>query len=100
MEAPQTEYIWQNYIEEPVVVIAVGQDWNQPYSCLQWGTEFGLTYPILDDVTNIYGLFGLGYVTHNVVIGGDGEVLYSESGYNQTAIVNFINEGLENRPRL
>ena len=93
---PQTEYIWQNYIEEPVVVIAVGQDWNQPYSCLQWGTEFGLTYPILDDVTNIYGLFGTGYVPHNVVIGGDGEVIYSESGYNQTAIVNFINEGLEN----
>jgi len=96
VEAPQTEYIYQNYINEPVVVVAIGTDWNQPYSCLQWGTEFGLTYPIIDDITNIYGLFGTGYIPHNVVIGGDGEVLYSGSGYQQTAIVNFINEGLSN----
>ena len=96
MEAPQTEYIYQNYINESVVVIAAGFDWNQPYSCLQWGTEFGLTYPILDDISNIYGLFGVGYIPHHVIIGGDGEVLYSASGYNQTAIVNYINQGLEN----
>ena len=96
MEAPQTEYIYQNYINEPVVVIAAGFDWNQPYSCLQWGTEFGLTYPILDDISNIYGLFGVGYIPHHVIIGGDGEVLYSASGYNQTAIINYISEGLEN----
>ena len=41
-------------------------------------------------------MFGVGYIPHHVIIGGDGEVLYSASGYNQTAIVNFINEGLEN----
>jgi len=40
-------------------------------------------------------LFGLGYIPHHVIIGGDGEVLYSASGYNQTAIINYINEGLE-----
>ena len=96
MEAPQTEYIYQNYINEPVVVVAIGTDWNQPYSCLQWGTEFGLTYPIIDDLTNIYGLFGTGYIPHNIIIGGDGEVLYSASGYQQTTIVNYINLGLEN----
>jgi len=95
-EAPQTEYIYQNFINEEVVVIAAGQDWNQPYSCLQWGTEFGLTYPILDDITNIYGLFGVGYIPHHIVIGGDGEVIYSASGFNQTAIINYINQGLEN----
>ena len=96
MEAPQTEYIYQNFINEPVAVIAAGFDWNQPYSCLQWGTEFGLTYPILDDITDIYSLFGVGYIPHHVIIGGDGEVLYSASGYNQTAIINYITEGLEN----
>ena len=96
MEAPQTEYIHQNFINEPVVVIAAGFDWNQPYSCLQWGTEFGLTYPILDDITDIYSLFGVGYIPHHIVLGGDGEVLYSASGFNQTAIVNYINQGLEN----
>ena len=40
-------------------------------------------------------MFGLGYIPHHVIIGGDGEVLYSASGYNQTAIINYINEGLE-----
>jgi len=40
-------------------------------------------------------LFGVGYIPHHVIIGGDGEVLYSASGYNQTAIINYINEGLE-----
>jgi hypothetical protein len=96
VEAPQTEYIHQNFINEPVVVIAAGFDWNQPYSCLQWGTEFGLTYPILDDITDIYSLFGVGYIPHHIVIGGDGEVIYSASGYNQTAIINYINQGIEN----
>jgi len=95
-EAPLTENIWQNYINEPVVVVAIGTDWNQPYSCEEWGTAFGLTYPIIDDLTNIYGLFGTGYIPHNIIIGGDGEVLYSASGYQQTTIVNYINLGLEN----
>ena len=77
-------------------MLGVGHDWNQPYSCESWASTFGVTYPIMDDVTNVYGLFGTGYIPHNIVIGGDGEVLYSESGFNQTAIINFINEGLEN----
>ena len=33
-----------------------------------------------------------------MVIGGDGEVLYSESGYNQTAIIATINQALEDLP--
>lgn len=33
-----------------------------------------------------------------MVIGGDGEVLYSESGYNQTAISATINQALEDLP--
>ena len=73
-------------------------DWNQPYSCESWATTLGLTYPILDDGSgnNIYGLFGIGYVPHNVVIGGDGLVIYSNSGYNQNTMVAMIEEGLSN----
>lgn len=96
MEAPLTEGIFQDYDESVLEVIAIGSEWNQPYSCEEWGTAFGLTYPILDDVSNIYGLFGTGYIPHNIVIGGDGEVLLSESGFNQTMILNSINEGIEN----
>ena len=93
-EAPLSEYIYQNYIDQPLVVLGIGHDWNQPYSCESWATSFGITYPLLDDVTNIYGLFGTGYIPHNIVISGDGQVLYSDSGFNQSAIVNFINQAL------
>ena len=73
-------------------------DWGQPYSCESWATSFGSTFPILDDNTgsSIYGLFGVGYVPHNVVIGGDGLVIFSESGFNQNTMIAMIEEGLAN----
>ena len=52
----------------------------------------------MDDINNVYGLFGIGYIPHNVIIGGDGEVLYSDAGYNQTAIISIINQALEDLP--
>ena len=52
MEAPLTEDIFQDYDESVLEVIAIGSEWNQPYSCEEWGTTFGLTYPVLDDVSN------------------------------------------------
>ena len=81
-----------------VVIVSAGMDWGQPYSCESWATTLGLTYPILDDDSgnNIYALFGIGYVPHNVVIGGDGLVIYSQSGYNQNTMVAMIQEGLSN----
>ena len=97
-EAPQAEAVLQQYTNDSLVLVAFGSDWNQPYSCTSWGTTFGLSHPIVDDINNVYGLFGVGYIPHNVVIGGDGEVLYSESGYNQTAIIATINQALENLP--
>lgn len=73
-------------------------DWGQPYSCESWATTFGQTFPILDDNSGsaIYGLFGVGYVPHNTVIGGDGQVIFSESGFNQSTMIAMIEEGLEN----
>ena len=97
-EAPQAEAVLQQYTNDSLVLVAFGQDWNQPYSCTSWGTTFGLSHPIVDDVNNVYGLFGVGYIPHNVIIGGDGEVLYSESGYNQTAIIAIIDQALEDLP--
>ena len=73
-------------------------DWGQPYTCSSWATSFGSSFPILDDNTGsaIYGLFGVGYVPHNVVIGGDGLVIFSESGFNENTMIAMIEEGLEN----
>ena len=73
-------------------------DWGQPYSCSGWAETFGLTIPILDDNSgnNIYGLFGIGYVPHNVVIGGDGTLIFTDSGFNSNIITTMIEEGLSN----
>ncbi len=79
------------------MVIAAGDDWHQPYSCEDWATTFGLSYPILDDDnTYIYNLFGTGYIPHNVIIDDQGVVLYSQSGFNQSTIISVINSALEN----
>ena len=79
-------------------IVSAGMDWGQPYSCTSWAETFGQTFPILDDNngSSIYGLFGVGYVPHNVVIGGDGQVIFSESGFNQNTMIAMIEEGLEN----
>ena len=73
-------------------------DWGQPYSCSGWAEAFGLSIPILDDNSGnaIYGLFGIGYVPHNVVIGGNGLVIFTDSGFNSGTIISAIEEGLEN----
>ena len=73
-------------------------DWGQPYSCESWATTFGQTFPVLDDNTGseIFNLFGQGYIPHNVVIGGDGTVIYSQSGHNLAAILSAIQEGMDN----
>lgn len=89
-----SESIWYQYSDQPVVVIAAGSDWST-YSCEGWANAFGITYPILDDdVNTIYPLFGTGYIPHNIVIDGSGVVLYSQSGFNQDAILAAIQEGL------
>ena len=73
-------------------------DWGQPYSCTSWAETFDQTFPVLDDNTgnDIYALFGIGYVPHNIVIGGDGTVIYSQSGHNLNAILSAIEQGIEN----
>ena len=78
-------------------MIAAGDDWHQPYGCESWATTFGLTYPVLDDDSGyIFGLFGNGYIPHNVIINDKGVVIYSQSGFNQSVIISTINSALEN----
>ena len=77
--------------------MSAGFDWNQPYSCSEWATTFGQSFPLLDDSNyGIYNLFGIGYVPHNAVIGGNGLVIFTDSGFNSGTIIAAIEEGLEN----
>ena len=52
---------------------------------------------MLDDSdSEIYWMFGDGYVPYNVIIDHQGIVLYAQSGFNSTAIVNSISDALAN----
>ena len=104
MEAPQTEEIWQDYLsnnEDHLNIIANGFDWTS-YSCESWASAFGITYPILDGGTSggeAWSLFGDGYIPHNVVLDHNYQVIYTASGYNETAILNAIDLALSYVPR-
>ena len=104
MEAPQTEQIWQDYLisnEDHLNIIANGFDWTS-YSCESWASAFGITYPILDGGTSggeAWGLFGDGYIPHNVVLDHNYQVIYTASGYNESAILNAIDFALSYVPR-
>ena len=94
MEAPLTEQIWQVHQNQQVVVLGVGSDWST-YSCEGWVNAFGITYPMLDDSdSEIYSMFGDGYVPYNVIIDHQGIVLYAQSGFNSGVIINIISEAL------
>lgn len=91
--------MYQQYIDQGLIVIAAGFDWNQPYSCTSWGSTFGLTYPILDDTQNtVWNMYGMGYIPHNVVIDHTMTVRYTDSGFSQTAIANTIQTYLDALP--
>jgi len=86
-------------VDDGLVVLGPGFDWNQPYSCESWGSTFGLTYPLLDDSPNtVWNLFGQGYIPHNVVLDHTMTVVYTEYGFNQSAIINAIEDALEYLP--
>jgi len=88
--------MWYNYQDLPVVVLGVGSDWST-YSCEGWVDAFGITYPMLDDyASEVYWDFGDGYIPHNVILDHQGVVLYSQSGFNSSAIIQVINTALEN----
>lgn len=95
MEAPQIEELYQSYIGQNVEIITAGKSWGNPLTCEQWGTQFGLTIPVLDDETDsLASIFG-GSIPQMIVINGFGEVIYSSSAHNLNAVIEKIEEGLE-----
>ncbi len=94
VEAPQLEAVKQQFINEEVIIITAGKSWGQPYSCEQWATNFGLTIPILDDeIDSLSSIFG-NSIPHNVVIDGNGQIVYTSNGHNLAGIINVIENSL------
>ena len=93
-EAPQLEAIQQQFLENNVILLTAGKSWEQPYNCSEWATNFGLSIPILDDESDsLASIFG-GSIPHNVVIDGNGQIVYTAPGHNIGAIINVIQESL------
>jgi len=94
VEAPQLEAVKQQFIDEEVIIITAGKSWGQPYNCEQWATNFGLTIPILDDeIDSLSSIFG-NSIPHNVVIDGNGQIVYTSNGHNLAGIINVIENSL------
>ena len=81
IEAELTENVFNYYRDNGLVVIAAGSEWNNDYSCDEWGTEFGLSYPIADDSDlMLRSMFTDGSVPHHVLLDHQMRVIYSAEG--------------------
>ncbi len=81
IEAEFTENIFNQYRDNGLAVIAAGSEWEDDYSCDEWGTEFGLSYPIADDSNmNFRSLFTDGSVPHHILLDHQMRILYSAEG--------------------
>ena len=93
-EAPQLEAIQQQFLNDNVILLTAGKSWEQPYNCSEWATNFGLSIPILDDESDsLASIFGVS-IPHNVVIDGNGQIVYTAPGHNISAIIDVIEESL------
>lgn len=83
------------------MALGSGKDWNQPYSCSEWASNYGLTFPLGNDEEASQGpweLFGIYQPTY-VIIGHDMTLLYLEQGHNDAAIRAAIDSALARMER-
>ncbi|NQV14832.1 T9SS type A sorting domain-containing protein [bacterium] len=72
-------------------ILSLGSHYNT-YTCQEWA-DLGASYPIADDRnTAIWSDFGNGVVPRNVIIDTNGVVRYSGIGYNELAILAFLDD--------
>lgn len=100
IEAEFTENLFNQYRNNGLVVIGAGSEWENGYSCDEWGTEFGLSYPIADDSNmNFRSLFTDGSVPHHVLLDHQMRVIYSAEGTiippTGNQFLNALNNALE-----
>ena len=81
IEAEFTENIFDQYRDNGLTVVAAGSQWENGLSCEEWGTQYGISYPIIDDSNlTLRSLFTDGSVPHHVLLDHQMRVIYSGEG--------------------
>ena len=102
-EAPITQEAYESYQDSGLVIVGAGYDWGSPYDCEGWAEGYALTYPLLDDEgedqeegdENFFNLFGAGFIPHNIIINHEMEIVYSQAGFDPSAIETAITEAFD-----
>ena len=81
IEAEFTENIFDQYRDNGLTVVAAGSQWENGLSCEGWGTQYGISYSIIDDSNlTLRSLFTDGSVPHHVLLDHQMRVIYSGEG--------------------
>ncbi len=77
-------------------VMMINVDDNEDLALIKnWATQYGLSFPLLNDVNDqTYYQYSPGpphYIPHNALLDTAMNVLYTAVGYNEPAIINYIN---------
>ena len=81
IEAEFTENIFDQYRDNGLTVVGAGSQWENGLSCEGWGTQYGISYPIIDDSNlTLRSLFTDGSVPHHVLLDHQMRVIYSGEG--------------------
>ena len=98
-EAPYTQDFYEILADSGLIVIGMGGDWGQPYTCDEWVDNFGLEYPVISDVDtyNEYEYGGLGtylftdtWIPYNVIMDHNMEIIFSQYGLGSQEEMNEI----------
>lgn len=82
LEASYTQTIFEQFSNEGLMTIGVGNGWREAMECKGWEETFGVSYPIIDDNnSDIRNLFTRGTVPHHVLINHEMKVVYTSRGY-------------------
>ena len=88
----------QEYRGLGLVTIGAGFDWGLPYTCEEWGTELGLSFPILDDTDGgLFSQFAFDgqAIPQSVLINHEMEIVYTIPGMvNPSSFSSLIEETL------
>jgi len=90
-EAEGAEELYQQYKAQGLEMLTILTDG----STLKWHNDFGLSFPVLDDVAQVlWAVYGEGSWPLNIIIDRNMTIRYKVAGYAETEVVNAIKKYL------